>query len=144
VRQETPSTGDQFLARIQVLDVASGNIRSLTGETMLEGYPVVSPDGSRVAYWRNRDAQPWTIKTFGWRPSRAVRVVISVQRSIRTCLSLDGHQTAIGCWSVAIWKDDHVTTEFYAIPVHGHFPSDPVRQMDVYERWINWLVPYLK
>jgi len=59
VRQETPSTGDQFLARIQVLDVASGNIRSLTGETMLEGYPVVSPDGSRVAYWRNRDAQPW-------------------------------------------------------------------------------------
>ncbi len=59
VRQETPSTGDQFLARIQVLVVASGNIRSLTGETMLEGYPVVSPDGSRVAYWRNRDAQPW-------------------------------------------------------------------------------------
>lgn len=41
-------------------------------------------------------------------------------------------------------KDNDVTTEFYAIPVHGHFPSDPVRQMDVYERWINWLVPYLK
>ncbi len=59
VRQETPSTGDQFLARIQVLDVASGQIRSLTGETLLEGYPVLSPDGSRVAYWRNRDARPW-------------------------------------------------------------------------------------
>jgi len=59
VRQETPSTGDQFLAHIQVLDVETGQIRALTGETMLEGYPVVSPDGSSVAYWRNRDAHPW-------------------------------------------------------------------------------------
>jgi dipeptidyl aminopeptidase/acylaminoacyl peptidase len=59
VRQETPSTGDQLLAHIQVLDVASGGVRSLTGETQLEGYPVPSPDGSSVAYWRNRDARPW-------------------------------------------------------------------------------------
>jgi dipeptidyl aminopeptidase/acylaminoacyl peptidase len=59
VRQETPSTGDQFLARIQVLDIASGQIRSLTGETLLEGYPVPSPDGTSIAYWRNRDAHPW-------------------------------------------------------------------------------------
>jgi dipeptidyl aminopeptidase/acylaminoacyl peptidase len=59
VRQETASTGDQLLARIQVLDVASGQIRSLTGSAGLEGYPVVSPDGSSIAYWRNRDAHPW-------------------------------------------------------------------------------------
>ena len=59
VRQETPSTGDQFLTRIQVLDVASGQIRSLTGSAELEGYPVLSPDGSSIAYWRNRDAHPW-------------------------------------------------------------------------------------
>lgn len=59
VRQETPSTGDQLLARIQVLDVASGSLRSLTGETRLEGYPKVSPDGTRIAYWRDRDAHAW-------------------------------------------------------------------------------------
>ncbi len=59
VRQETPSTGDQYLARIQVLDVASGAIRSLTGETRLEGYPKISPDGTTVAYWRNRDGHAW-------------------------------------------------------------------------------------
>jgi dipeptidyl aminopeptidase/acylaminoacyl peptidase len=41
-------------------------------------------------------------------------------------------------------KDNHVTTEFYAIPVGGHFPADPIRQMDVYQRWIDWLKPYLK
>jgi dipeptidyl aminopeptidase/acylaminoacyl peptidase len=40
-------------------------------------------------------------------------------------------------------RDNHVTTEFYAIPVGGHFPGDPIRQMDVYQRWANWLVPYL-
>jgi dipeptidyl aminopeptidase/acylaminoacyl peptidase len=59
VRQETPSTGDQLHARLQVLDVASGAIRSLTGDTTLEGYPKVSPDGASVAYWRNRDAHAW-------------------------------------------------------------------------------------
>jgi dipeptidyl aminopeptidase/acylaminoacyl peptidase len=59
VRQETPSTGDQFLAHAQILDVASGRIRSLTSDSDLEGYPLQSPDGSTVAYWRNRDAHPW-------------------------------------------------------------------------------------
>jgi dipeptidyl aminopeptidase/acylaminoacyl peptidase len=59
VRQETPSTGDGLLTRIQVLDIATGQIRSLTGDTRLEGYPKISPDGASVAYWRNRDAQAW-------------------------------------------------------------------------------------
>ena len=59
VRQETPSTGDQLLARLQVLDVATGAIRSLTGDTTLEGYPKLSPDGASVAYWRNRAAHAW-------------------------------------------------------------------------------------
>ncbi|MDP9088213.1 MAG: S9 family peptidase [Pseudomonadota bacterium] len=62
VRQASPSTGDQFLSRIQVVDLDSGAIRSLTGDTMLEGYPVLSPDGTTVAYWRNRGAQPWNFQ----------------------------------------------------------------------------------
>ncbi|MGH9643682.1 MAG: alpha/beta hydrolase family protein, partial [Terriglobales bacterium] len=40
--------------------------------------------------------------------------------------------------------DNGVRAEFYAIPVASHFPADPIRQMDVYERWQNWLVQYLK
>jgi len=40
-------------------------------------------------------------------------------------------------------KDNHVTTEFYAIPSGGHFPGDPVRQMDVYQRWVDWLERFL-
>ncbi|MDD5542008.1 MAG: S9 family peptidase [Acidobacteriia bacterium] len=41
-------------------------------------------------------------------------------------------------------RDNGVTTKFFAYPVRGHFPSDPVRQMDVYRRWLAWLDEYLK
>lgn len=40
-------------------------------------------------------------------------------------------------------KDRGIETEFYAYPVGGHFPSDPVRIRDVYRRWIEWLDIYL-
>lgn len=41
-------------------------------------------------------------------------------------------------------KDNGVTTEFYAYPVSGHFPSDPVHREDVLTRWNSWLNKYLK
>lgn len=41
-------------------------------------------------------------------------------------------------------KDHGVTTRFFAYPVSGHSPSDPVRAMDVNRRWVDWLVQYLK
>ena len=36
------------------------------------------------------------------------------------------------------------TTRFFAYPVGGHFPGDPVRSQDVDRRWIEWIVDYLK
>jgi dipeptidyl aminopeptidase/acylaminoacyl peptidase len=41
-------------------------------------------------------------------------------------------------------KDNGVPVRFFAYPVSGHFPNDPVRQMDVYRRWSEWLVDHLK
>jgi dipeptidyl aminopeptidase/acylaminoacyl peptidase len=41
-------------------------------------------------------------------------------------------------------KDNGVPVRFFAYPVGGHFPNDPVRQMDVYRRWTAWLVEHLK
>jgi len=41
-------------------------------------------------------------------------------------------------------KDNGVTVKFFAYPVAGHFPSDPVRAMDVQRRWLGWLDRYLK
>jgi dipeptidyl aminopeptidase/acylaminoacyl peptidase len=41
-------------------------------------------------------------------------------------------------------KANGVTVKFFAYPVPGHFPGDPVRQMDVYRRWMSWIDQYMK
>jgi len=41
-------------------------------------------------------------------------------------------------------KDRGTTVKFFAYPVAGHFPGDPVRSRDVYRRWSDWLESYLK
>jgi dipeptidyl aminopeptidase/acylaminoacyl peptidase len=40
-------------------------------------------------------------------------------------------------------KDYGVTTQFFAYPIGGHNPADPVRQRDVQRRWMGWLEQYL-
>ncbi len=42
-----------------------------------------------------------------------------------------------------ILKEDGVTTHFFAYPVAGHSPADPVRSRDVRRRWVEWLSTYL-
>jgi dipeptidyl aminopeptidase/acylaminoacyl peptidase len=42
-----------------------------------------------------------------------------------------------------ILKENGVTTRFFAYPVPGHFPGDPVRARDVERRWAEWLATYL-
>jgi dipeptidyl aminopeptidase/acylaminoacyl peptidase len=41
-------------------------------------------------------------------------------------------------------KDNGTTVQFFAYPVPGHFPSDPVRSEDVTKHWLAWLEQYLK
>jgi dipeptidyl aminopeptidase/acylaminoacyl peptidase len=41
-------------------------------------------------------------------------------------------------------KDNGVPVKFLAFPVAGHSPGDPVRQMDVYRNWVEWMDKYLK
>jgi dipeptidyl aminopeptidase/acylaminoacyl peptidase len=41
-------------------------------------------------------------------------------------------------------KDNGVPVKFFAYPVGGHFPGDPVRAMDVFRRWVDWMDQYLK
>jgi dipeptidyl aminopeptidase/acylaminoacyl peptidase len=40
-------------------------------------------------------------------------------------------------------KESGKTVQFVAIPAYGHFPSDPVRQIEVYKRWTAWMDQYL-
>ncbi|MCG3191817.1 MAG: Dipeptidyl-peptidase 5 [Thermoanaerobaculia bacterium] len=55
VRVETPHSGDSDRSTVRILDVESGESRALTGKTLLEGFPVFSPDGSKLSYWCPRD-----------------------------------------------------------------------------------------
>jgi dipeptidyl aminopeptidase/acylaminoacyl peptidase len=41
-------------------------------------------------------------------------------------------------------KDNEVPVKFVAYPVAGHFPGDPVRQKDLFRRWVAWLDENLK
>ena len=59
VRVPTPLSGDAFGSTVQVLDVSTGHARPLTGGARLESIPVLSPDGSQVAYLKNRDGKSW-------------------------------------------------------------------------------------
>lgn len=40
-------------------------------------------------------------------------------------------------------KDNGVPVRFFAYPTGGHFPSDPVRQADIFRRWVGWMVEHL-
>jgi dipeptidyl aminopeptidase/acylaminoacyl peptidase len=40
-------------------------------------------------------------------------------------------------------KDNGVETQFFAYPVGGHSPSDPVRQRDIDRKWLWWLKSHL-
>lgn len=41
--------------------------------------------------------------------------------------------------------DDRGTpVRFFAYPVADNFPADPVQQLDVYRRWVDWIATYLK
>lgn len=43
-----------------------------------------------------------------------------------------------------ILKENGVPTHFFAYPVSGHFPGDPIRERDIDRRWVAWLTLYLK
>lgn len=41
-------------------------------------------------------------------------------------------------------RDRGTPVKFYAYPVAGHFPADPVRARDVYRKWADWFDRYFK
>jgi len=39
-------------------------------------------------------------------------------------------------------QDLHKPVEFYAYPVNGHYPDDPVRADDILRRWVGWFASH--
>jgi dipeptidyl aminopeptidase/acylaminoacyl peptidase len=123
VRQETPSTGDQFKTRIEVLDVASSKLAPLTGDTMFEGYPKVSPDGSMLAYWRVRDAKPWNFQEV-WTAPAAGGGGHDISRAL--------DKNVFGTWwmpdgkTLLVGGNDATTVGLWTLP-----PSGPAQRLDL-------------
>ena len=71
VRVPGPYSGDGDQRTAQVLTVADGTIRPLTGRSKHEGYPLFSPDGTQLTYWYPRQGNTmnindiWTVSTAG-------------------------------------------------------------------------------
>jgi len=61
VRQDRPNIGDRNRRTIQLLDLATGKIRALTGRTQFESTPTFAPGGSEIAYWYPRDGDPMNV-----------------------------------------------------------------------------------
>jgi dipeptidyl aminopeptidase/acylaminoacyl peptidase len=61
VRQATPHEGDNDQTTVQILDVATGKLRPLTGRKALESFPSFSPDGKSICYWFPRDGDPTNV-----------------------------------------------------------------------------------
>jgi dipeptidyl aminopeptidase/acylaminoacyl peptidase len=61
VRLATPHSGDNDRATINVVDVATGQLRAVTGGERAEIQPTFSPDGSQIAYWHPREGDSGSV-----------------------------------------------------------------------------------
>jgi dipeptidyl aminopeptidase/acylaminoacyl peptidase len=69
VRLATAHSGDSDRATIQIVDVATGQMRGLTGGERFESQPAFSPDGSQIAYWQPRDGDSGNVNEIRIAPS---------------------------------------------------------------------------
>jgi len=106
-------------------NLSDGNV---TGRYSFKGSPYVSENlkdyraQSPITYWANIKTPTLLLHDTG-----DARVTITQSYSLFHAL-----------------KDNGVEVKFFAYPVGGHFPGDPVRQMDVFRRWSDWLDQHLK
>jgi len=110
VKVETPHSGDGDRSTLQILDVDKGDFRALTTRSKNEGYPLFSPDGSRIAYWYPRDGELkygneiYWIPAAGGESADATRAIDrNIQRAIWT---RDGKSLLVGAndgTSVGLW-----------------------------------------
>jgi dipeptidyl aminopeptidase/acylaminoacyl peptidase len=85
VRQARPQFGDSDQAIVQILNVGSGQVRSLTKRTSFESFPSFSPDGSKICYWYPRDGDPNNVNEIWLAPSSGGEGSC-VTRAIDRCL----------------------------------------------------------
>jgi len=134
VQQSTPNWGDSDQSVVAIVDVASGQIRKLTAHQALEGYPVYSPDNTRIAYWYSRDGDPNNENELLVAPSsggNGVDLTRALDRSIvRAEWSGDGKSLLVGA-------HDGVRSALWLLPLSG--PAQRIDLGNVDPAWSYWV-----
>lgn len=110
VRLATPHSGDVLAATVQVLDVATGRMRALTGADHSENQPAFSPDGSRISYWHPRDGDSGNLNEIHVAPTNGAAgksITRAIDRNIaRSIWMPDGKSLLVGAndgTRVSLW-----------------------------------------
>ena len=133
-KQENPHFGDGDRTSIQILDVASGALRPLTGRTLLEGYPTFSPDGAQIALWYPRDGDLNNVNEVSVVPAAGGTPKV-VTRAIDRCLYRsvwmpDGKSLLVG-------GNDGTRVSLWLQPLDG--PARRLNLGKVHPSWSFWL-----
>ena len=105
-----------------------------------------------IAYYQSQDlyffgGSPWVAKYWKiWREQSPIELASNVKAPTLILGDAgDNNVPIVNSYEMYhALRDNGVHTEFYVYPADTHFPGDIVRTTDVYNRWIDWLVKYLK
>lgn len=110
VRVVSPHSGDLNYATVQVIDVASKQIRAVTGNDRGEAHPTFSPDGASIAYWQPRDLDGGNVSEIHIAPARGGAgrsITRALDRNMaRSIWMPDGRSLLVGAndgTRVALW-----------------------------------------
>ena len=133
-RQETAEPGDGDKTTLQILDVDSGKMTKLTSHANLESAGVLSPDGSQVAYWYNKDGDAnnqveiFVAPTSG---GNGTDVTLGIDRDVQRAIWMpDGK-------SLLVAGHDGIGTSMWQQPLDG--PAKKLNLGDIEPSWSFWV-----
>lgn len=106
---------DQSYSQVAVVDVATKNVRALTGRTMWEGDPRFSPDGAQIAYtYSNGDPQVNLTQLYVTSPEGGAGHAVSsaIDRDVADFVWSDSH-------NLIATAPDRTTNALYRISITG-------------------------
>lgn len=123
VKVPTPDSGDMEQSTIQILDVASRKFHAFNADKKLDGFPVISPDGSQLAYLRNLHGESWNELAVFLAPVKGgpgTNVTRSLDRDIFREIWMPGGNALLVC------GHDATTAALWIQPTNG----EPARRVD--------------
>ncbi len=135
-RVPAPQSGKLDSVSVQVLDVATGAIKPLTGSRRFENNPTFSPDGGSVLYWYPRDGRG----DIGW--VNEVYVAPAQGGAGRSLTRGIDRMTFAGEWmpdgkSVVVAANNRTTVGVWVQPLDG-----PARALDLGDLVVNGAYGY--